>query len=304
LYDLLIAVDQADDRGGADTLDEMASNFDDPWTTPETDTLAAVANDGQIAALAWTYVNPQPEGEVHAFLWGEVHPEHRGRGLGHAVLSWMEARVRQRLQSAPAHLPRDIRVACPDHLPDRVRLIERHGFTPIRHYYRMRRDLSLPIPEVEFPDGIRLRTYDPDLDEATFHAYNESFSDHWSFEPATPEDWQLLFVGRETFRPELTFIATDGDDVAGFSLNRVNPEDNARQGIQEGWVGQLGVRRAWRKRGIASALLCESMRAFKAAGLDYAVLGVDSENPTGALGLYERVGFAIVKRFILFSKSV
>ena len=90
-------------------------------------------------------------------------------------------------------------------------------------------------------------------------------------------------------------------DVTGFLGKK---ETNERHGQREGWIQDLGVRRAWRKRGVASALLCQSMRAFKAAGLDYAMLGVDTENPTCALRLYERLGFAQVKRFINFEKRV
>jgi ribosomal protein S18 acetylase RimI-like enzyme len=88
------------------------------------------------------------------------------------------------------------------------------------------------------------------------------------------------------------------------SFNVVNPESNERQNIQEGWIQALGVRRAWRKRGVATALLCQSMRAFKAAGLDYATLGVDTQNLTGALQLYERLGFVAFKRGITFDKPV
>jgi len=92
--------------------------------------------------------------------------------------------------------------------------------------------------------------------------------------------------------------------VAGVSFNTVNVEENARNGINEGWIKELAVRRPWRKRGIASALMCISMRAFEAEGLDFARLGVDTENPSGALGLYERLGFKPFKRFIAFEKRI
>ena len=97
---------------------------------------------------------------------------------------------------------------------------------------------------------------------------------------------------------------TGGEQIAGYSLNVVSPEENERYGINEGWVDQLGVCRPWRRRGVATALLCISMRAFKSAGIDYVSLGVDTENLTGALRIYERVGFVSVKRFITFAKSL
>ena len=118
------------------------------------------------------------------------------------------------------------------------------------------------------------------------------------------ETWKLYFTDRDSFRPDLSYLVLDGDEVAGFSINFLSPEENERKGVQEAWVGDLGVRRPWRKRGIATALLNQSMLAFKAVGMDYATLGVDTENPTGALGVYERVGFAPVRRSVSLAKYV
>jgi len=304
IYPLRLAADQADDSGGAGTLQDVERNFEDLWINTETDSLLALTPQGQIVALTLVFMNPQPEEEARAFIWDEVHPEHRGRGLEAFALEWSEARGRQRLREAPDGLPRLLRSGSPDHLPQRIALLASRGFQPVRYFYRMRRDLSQPIPAHPLPEGLALRTYSPELSDALRDAFNESFRDHWSFEPVTEKDWRLFFVERETFRPDLTFVVMDGGEIAGYSINRVDPEENARQGIKEGWVGQLGTRRAWRKRGIASALLCESMRAFKAEGLDCATLGVDAENLTGALALYERVGFVPVKRFIAFAKPI
>ncbi len=304
VYEMLLAVDQADDRNSAGVLEDAYREFDDPWCNPATDSLLVLAAGGQVAALVRTFVNPQPDNEVHAFLWIEAHPDHRGQGMEEFLLNWAEARGRQRLQTAHAtrSVPRDLRIGAQDTQHDRIALIEQHGFQPIRYFYRMRRDLRDPIPTVSLAEGLTLRTFTPELSRALMDAFNESFSDHWSFQPVPPEDWQMFFMRRSTFRPDLTFLAMDGDQIAGHSINYVRPEENAREGINQGWIGQLGVRRPWRKRGIASALICESMRAFKAEGLDYATLGVDTENPTGALRIYERLGFVPVKRFISFGK--
>jgi len=302
LHQLLLAVDKADDRNSASTLTDMQTQFDDPWSNPETDSLLAFTPDGQVAAMARTFVNPQPEEEIRAFLWDEVHPDHRGRGLEEFLLTWMEARARQRVQAMPVGLQRVFRYGCPDNLSERIARLERRGYQPVRYFYRMRRDLHQPIPDKLLAESLSLRTYSPELSRAVLDAFNEAFRDHWSFETITNEDWQKFFIERSSFRPDLTFVAMDGDQVAGFSFNTVSPEENARNGINEGWIAELAVRRPWRKRGIASALLCASMRAFKAEGLDYATLGVDTENLSGALRLYESVGFKPVKRFIQFEK--
>jgi mycothiol synthase len=311
IHQMLVCVSAADRTTFVDTLGDMLNQFIDPWSDPEKNYLLALTAEGQVAATGRVYINPVPQHERNAFLLGEVHPEHRGLGkydLGDLILTWMEARARQRLQEFPADLPRSLRTACLDYLADRIRLFERHGFSPLRSFYRMRRDLSQPITDEYLPPGLILRTYCPELDRALRDAFNESFSDHWGFEPITYEDWQQFIIHAASFRPELSYLALDGEgsgaQITGFSVNFIREEDNQRQGIAEGIINELGTRHPWRKRGIASALVCESMRAFKAAGLDYAGLGVDTENPTGALGLYERLGFKVIKRSITFSRPV
>jgi ribosomal protein S18 acetylase RimI-like enzyme len=304
LHQMLLAADEVDDTDMTDTLADMQTQFDDPWSNPLTDSLIALTPDGQVAAFARTFMNPQPEEENRVFLWVEVHPDQRGRGLEDFVLDWAEARGVQRLRAVSNALPRLLRSGVPDNLLDRIARLEARGFRPVRYFYRMRRDLSEPIPDVRLADGLTLRTFTPDLSRRVLDAFNEAFRDHWSFELITDEDWQQFFIERSSFRPDLTFVVMDGDQVAGASFNTISLEANAREGISEGWVAELAVRRAWRKRGVATALLCATMRAFKAEGLDFATLGVDTENPSGALRLYERVGFRPVKRFIQFEKPV
>jgi ribosomal protein S18 acetylase RimI-like enzyme len=126
-------------------------------------------------------------------------------------------------------------------------------------------------------------------------AHNEAFADHWSSEPLTPEEWDRHFVGDAFFRGDLSFVAFDGSEIVGYAVNYVAEADWEATGVREGWVGQLGVRRPWRRRGLATALLVQSMEAFLTAGLEAATLGVDAENPTRALGVYERVGFRPVR---------
>ena len=308
IHQMLACVVAADRATFLDTIEDMCNQFIDPWSDPEKDYLLALTTDGQVAATGRVYVNPVPQRERNALLGGEVHPEHRGRGLGDTILTWMEARARQRLLEFPADLPSSLRTSCRDYLADRIRLFEQHGFSPVRSWYRMRCDLSQPVPDEYLPPGLVLSVYRPELDRALRDAFNESFSDHWGFEPITYEDWHQFIIHAASFRPELTFLALDGEgsgaQIAGFSVNFVREEDNRRQGIAEGIINELGTRRSWRKRGIASALICASMRAFKAAGLDYAGLGVDTENQTGALNLYERLGFKDIERSVTFSKPV
>lgn len=304
LFDLTLAVCEADAQPVMGTLADRQTQFDDPWSDAATCSLGAFTAEGQALAFARTFMNPAPKAEARCYLDVEVHPAHRGHGLEDFLLDWGEANARQRLDAAPAHLPRKLLHGSEDTLKENIARIEQHGFEPDRYFYRMRRDLSQPIPEVVLPEGLTLHTFTPDLSEPFRVAFDEAFRDHWGFESISPEDWEMFFLKRTSFRPDLTWVVMDGDEVAAFSFNTISPEENARNGIKEGWVGDLGTRRPWRKRGLATALLCATMRAFQAEGLDYTTLGVDTQNPTGALGVYERVGFAPVRRYIAFAKPI
>ena len=304
LFNMLLAIGQADDRLIIDTAADMATQFDDPWSDPATCSLGAFTPEGQMAALARTFMNPNPETEARCYLDVDAHPAHRGHGLEDFLLGWAEAHGRKRLSAMPAHWPRRLMHGTQDTLTEHIARLEQSGFAPARYFYRMRRDLRQPIPERPLPEGLTLRRFTPEMSQPLLAAFNESFRDHWNFEPVSAEDWEMFFLKRSSFRPDLTFLAMDGDEVAGFSFNTISPEENARNALSEGWVAELGTRRSWRKRGVASALLCETMRAFQAEGLDYTTLGVDTQNPSGALGLYEGLGFAPVKRFIAFAKAV
>ncbi len=305
LHALQVAVDEYDHVEQAMSLAMWQLELEDSWLGERAaNTRLLFAPDGELAGYALVLVDPEPLKQRRAYLDVEVHPSQRGRGLRAALLDWAEGRARERLAGLEADLPGVIRIGCDDRLHDRMALYRRQGYRITRHFYRMRRALDTTLPERELPPGLTLRTYTPELDAPLHAAFNESFLDHWNFEPVNAQDWRKWFTGREGFRPDLTYLAMDGDEIAGFSINGVDEQANGRLGIQEGWVRDLGTRRPWRRRGVAGALLAASMRAFKADGLAYATLGVDTQNPTGALSLYKGLGFAAVRRFVSFSKEV
>lgn len=304
LYEMLLAVERADERNVVQTLEDLQREFDDPWSNAETDSLLAFAPGGQLAGYARTFQSPEPEDEVRCYLDVEVHPAQRLNGLEAALLDWGEERGQQRLRLASDTLPCVLRSHMQDTQIQRQAQLEQRGFAHVRSFYRMQRDLSEPIPAVQLPGDLALRAYTPDLSAAAHAAFNEAFRDHWSFTPVTDEDWQMFFIKRSSFRPDLTYVVMAGDELAGLSMNCVGAEENVRRGRSEGWIEELAVRRLWRKRGVATALLCAAMHAFKAEGLHYAMLGVDTENLSGALRVYERVGFKAVKRFYTFQKVI
>ena len=308
IRDMLLAIAAVRPTSYAPALADLNSDFDDPWVNPETATRVALTPEGAIVAYGRIMANPEPVDETRAHLDDDIHPAHRHQTLEGSLLDWLEMRGAEQLfeiaASHPGHQPLVLQLWCADDEHDRIASYQRRGFRPVRYSYRMRRDLRQPIPDRPVPAGLTLRNHAPDLDEGMRETRNESFSDGWSFDPVSSSDWQQFFVQRADSRSDFSFAILDGDHVAAFSMNRYDPLAAERTGLKVGWIGSLGTRRAWRKRGLASALLVASMRAFQAAGLEYAGLAVDAENPTGALGLYESLGFKPYMRNITFHKTL
>lgn len=99
-------------------------------------------------------------------------------------------------------------------------------------------------------------------------------------------------------------VAFDGDEIAGAVLNAIYAEENDALGVRRGWLDSVFTRRAWRRRGLAKTLIVRSLHLLRARGMEVAVLGVNVDNPSGALGLYESVGFVEVERTTAWQRSV
>jgi mycothiol synthase len=221
---------------------------------------------------------------------GFVHPAARGRGLGSWILDRAEVHARtlgkERVLSW---------CLGPDD-PAR-RLFDSKGYSEVRRYYRMTIDLDGAPAEPDWPDGIRVATL-RDEDAAVFHeTVNEAFVDEWNFVPTSFDDWRQERMEAPGFDPKLWFLAWDGDEVAGVA--RCDPRR-----FEGGWVGALGVRKPWRRRGIGIALLHHAFQEFGRRGETHVGLGVDTQNPTGATSLYERAGMRVAYEAIAFAKEV
>ena len=261
----------------------------------EQNTLLALAEDDAVAAAAFVFF-PPPEDAHLALVDGHVHVRLRGRGLGSYLLSWLEARARQEFSGGEDSLPQLLRTSCAAHQSDRIALFEQHGFQAARYSYTMQRGLVEPVPEIPLPPGMDLQSWSPALDPAVMRAFTAAFQGQWGMPGMTPDLWRDFFTGVPQFRPELSCLALAGGEVVGFCINWV-VDNNA-------WVEALGVLPDWRGRGLASALLSHSLVLFQAAGFTRAALDVDAENPTGALRLYQKLGFVAVKEEIHYLKQL
>jgi mycothiol synthase len=305
-HDLVAVIEEADATSERHTVEDLAEElFEGSWKDPTSDSLLGVDSGGVPRAFGLVEVRPGDVRTVRAFCWGGVHPQWRRRGIGRRVLAWQEARGREKLAAAGGDVPARLLVHGEEGRHDLRRLVSGAGFRAVRWYVEMSRPLrGSPTPDVALAAGLRLVPYEPGLGEPVRLAHNESFAEHWGSEPRSPEDWQRFMVGHRNFRADWSFVVLDGDAVAGYTLASAYEQEWAALGYRAGWTDLLGVRPAWRRRGLAPALLAASMRAFAAAGMERADIGVDSENASGALGLYTRLGYVPVRRSVAYVKDV
>ena len=302
ILDCVRAIDAVDHPHFVTPREELEEDLGRSYVDLEVDSLLALDPDGRVLAFGLVVLSPIQETLVRSILQGGVRPESRGRGIGRQLLAWQEARALQQFAGSDSVLPGWMMVWTDERAASTVRLAARFGFRIARFYLELRRDLSEPIVRRDL-DGFEIVPFDASRAEAVRLARNDAFRDHWGSQPTAEEDWNSM-VTRSVFRPDLSFLAiAPSGDIAGFVLSEVNEEDFATQGFSSAYIELVGVPRAYRKRGIAPALLSRTLEAVAAAGLDKAVLDVDSDSPTGALGLYTGVGFLEANRSLNLVKE-
>lgn len=265
--------------------DELAFSFLDR----ERDTLLAVGHDGAVLAVGSVLEPPRQVSLVREFMNGSVHPAHRGKGIGRELIAWQRARGEQKLAANDAALPGWLVGYADRRAPDRERLLAAAGFTAVRWFHTMERDLAAPSPDVAPAEDVRIVPYTSGLAEQVHAARDEAFLDHWGSQPLSDEQWESLIGG--TFAPEVSFVALAGEEVAGVVLCDVNEDDWPGQGFSGPYISTVAVTRAHRGRRIAPALLGAVLAESRRRGWDKAVLDVDAASPTGADSLYTGMGF-------------
>jgi mycothiol synthase len=243
-----------------------------------------VEDDGAVAAVAWVDV---PDGHDVAIVIGVVHPNYKGRGLGTQLVAWNESR-------AAGRAPRIHAITFGSDAAGQA-LLAQHGYDEIRRFYEMAIEQTEPPPRVEHVVVETVR--EADLRDF-YEALEEAFQDHWEHHARPFEEWWQRHAENPNLDLSVWFLIRGEDgEVAAVTRN----EGNRNGG---GYIGALGVRRAYRGKGYAKALLQHSFREFYERGMPRVTLGVDAENPTGATHLYERVGMHVELENVVFEKRI
>jgi mycothiol synthase len=300
LLNLCDTVDKLDDSY---TEDDLRQEFDSPDLDTAKDLRLWEDAEGRLAGFGQMWIPKETE-KVDGGLYVRVHPEARGQHLEEEILDWGTARTREAAQEQgkPAQIRCWLREG--NYISS---ILEERGLQIVRYFYKMARPLDQPLPEPELPEGFRVinaTEADESHVERWVDMFNWSFIDHWNHHPLTVENHRhWLTSPKYQAARDLIAVAPDGT-YAAFCFCWIDPDDNARNNRKEGWIDILGTRRGYRKIGLGKAMLLTGMHLLKREGMDTAVLGVDAENPSGALGLYESVGFGKVQTSVTYSKDL
>lgn len=320
LNGLLTAIEHLDEPADRYSLDKLELEFGDADAHPEENAVLGRDSGGTLVAYAWNWPSRSDVSPRRVFLRGGVHPGWRDRGIGRAVLAWQLdlARDWYRRSRQPEHGPLRLIGYAEERSVRKRHLFQRAGLQPVRWYADMSRRLDGELPLSPPPPAVAVVPFTEALLEAVRAAHNEAFADLWGSKPLTREDWQA-YLGRPATRPAWSQVAitveadagggvagelaTENVGVVGYAMNSAYTEDWVEAGFTEGWTDMLGVRREWRGRGVARALLSRSMQVFAEAGLDAAGIGVDADTPDAGRRLYRGLGYVAAETVVMHART-
>ncbi|MFC0627663.1 GNAT family N-acetyltransferase [Kribbella deserti] len=302
--ELLAAAEAVDQTGENYSVEDLDEELDDPKVNTETDTIGLWL-DGVLVGYG-VVRGPDEVVDVHRVQTeGTIHPDWRRRGLGSALLTWLVERATDVHRERQPAAVGEVNTSVPSTHGIARDMLTARGFEPCRYFFLMQRDLGTgPVPATPLPDGLRLVAFDWKYDEALRLAHNDAFLDHWGSTPKDAETWKTWFTGSRAFRPDTSVVVLDGDEIAAYTLGYEYEADTAATGVREVYVGQVGTRRAYRGKGAARAALAQVLRQAEDLGYQRSSLDVDGENPTGALGLYQSLGYVTTKQTIRHRKAI
>lgn len=271
---------------------------------PHRDVLIAEV-DGKMVAFNRVFWENELEGNRIYSHFGFVLPEWRGKGVGAAFIRHIERRAREIDASAPSPAKgvSFLSTTARDTMVGLEELLKSGGYEGVRYEFHMETPNLEHIPDAPMPEGVEVRPAKPEHYRAVMEANAEAFRDHWGAEETDETDLDR-WINDPMSQPALWVVAWDGDQVAGSILNFINHEYNQKFGRKLGYTESISVRRPWRRRGLARAMIALSQHKHKELGMEQVALGVDTQNPSGALQLYESMGYEVTGRETVYRKQL
>ena len=285
------------------TLEEIARDMENQVQSHLPSDMIFVEVNGQPIAFGRVGSYQEAAGAHIYFTRGFVIPAWRRKGIGTAILKHNERRIREIAAGHSDETPRFFQGNHNDKEVGTAALFKANGYEEVRWSYLMIRPLSDPILSIPMPDGVQVRPSTREQARQIWEAFQDAFCENWGYVPHTVQAFQNWLTDPE-FDPSLWQVAWDGDEVAGMVLSSVNKDENAEYGRQRGRTEPICVRKPWRRRGLARALLAQSLLMFREMGFDDVALGLDALNPNHVLDLYESMRYKVIRKWTMCRKPL
>jgi mycothiol synthase len=300
---LLAAAEQVDDTGEYPDAADVAEWWTGWGVDLARDGVAVCDETGLLVGYAAAAAPATFRGAYRVYLEGRVRPDRRGQGVGRELLTWQLARGRELHAERHPEVAAQLCVGLWPAVPELERLVRRHGLAPERWYREMERPLT-DLPDPTPVDGVALVPFDRQRDDEVRRAHNAAFTEHHGSSERDPASWQRMFTGRRSFRPDLSVLAIENDAVVAYALAYVEEADTRATGTRLIHFGQIGTLPTARGRGLASAAIVEALHRAAARDCQVAGLQVDSDNVTGAVQLYEKLGFTTRRTSVSWAREL
>jgi len=300
---IIESASKPDQQEVSTTLDDIKHDYQHLHNSdPNKDMIFAEVHGEPVAysRVEW-YQEEDPNDRIYQFFV-HITPDWRYQGIENALIKWCETRLKTIAADHPQDSKRFFQTYSFPQRPGYNQILESFDYEIIRYAYEMSRSLE-NIPTAKLPESIEVRPVTEENWHKVWEASIEAFRDHWGYsEP--PEDEYESYKGSKYFQPDLWQVAWHGDEIVGSVMNYIDHDYNQKFGRERGWTESISTKKEWRSRGIASALIVRSMHMHKALGMKEVGLGVDTNNPTGALHVYQKLGYHEDKTMFTYRKEI
>jgi len=301
---VIAASAKADQIERVDSVEVIKQNYANLKNCDPATEMIMAEVDSEVVGYARCWWELEIAGAYSYRHFGFLKPAWRRKGIGASMLGFVQARLKEIAAGHTRTLPPHLHSVASDTETAAHTLLTGDGYLPATYEATMTRPDLENIPDRRLPANIEVRPVTPALYRQIWEAEREAFRDHWGDSEMGEEDYNMFLWEAERYDPSLWRVAWQGDEVVGMVRSFINVEENAEFNRQRGWTESISVRKAWRRMGIASALIALSLHAIKERGMTEAGLGVHTENPNGAFQVYEGMGFRVAKMQTVYRKPL
>lgn len=281
---------------------ELEEEVSGPYCYLEHDLIVA-EHGSHIVGVGYTIFLPSETKEERCYIFGTTKPQYRGNGVGTAVMQWATEHGQSLLRSTNRTIPMYLRTDMSSTNSTAGELFKSFNMKAVRWNDDLILDLNAS-PEIFVPPGYSIVTWDASRNEEARITKNLAFTDHWGSTPTSKEGWEQLVHG-STARLNQSFFALDPNGkIIGVLLSHRYESDDEVLGKRIGWIDKLATLSEHRKKSVGKSLLTHALAAYKRDGLTHGALDVDTENPTGAYGLYTSLGFSTFRGKVTYERKV